>query len=156
MNRILLSLLAMGITMSGFAQNIKRPDSYNYQRGIEAIQEEKMGDALEYFNKDIGENPKSGYPYMWVSYIYLAHEEYGKALDAANMAVKLLPKKDTEYLTFAYGYRSKTYLCLGDTVKALADCAAAIKVDSKSTGLAIIAGAGSRSWPVTWKAVWRT
>ena len=39
------------------AQNIKRPDSYNYQRGIEAIQEEKMGDALEYFNKDIGENP---------------------------------------------------------------------------------------------------
>ena len=146
----------MGITMSVFAQNIKRPDSYNYQRGIEAIQEEKMGDALEYFNKDIGENPKSGYPYMWVSYIYLAHEEYGKALDAANMAVKLLPKKDTEYLTFAYGYRSKTYLCLGDTVKALADCTAAIKVDSKSTGLAIIAGAGSRSWQVTWKAVWRT
>lgn len=133
MNRIILSLLAMGITMSVFAQNIKRPDSYNYQRGIEAIQEEKMGDALEYFNKDIGENPKSGYPYMWVSYIYLAHEEYGKALDAANMAVKLLPKKDAEYLTFAYGYRSKTYLCLGDTVKALADCAAAIKVNPKNT-----------------------
>ena len=133
MNRMFLSLLAMGITMSVFAQNIKRPDSYNYQRGIEAIQEEKMGDALEYFNKDIGENPKSGYPYMWVSYIYLAHEEYGKALDAANMAVKLLPKKDTEYLTFAYGYRSKTYLCLGDTVKALADCTAAFKVDPKNT-----------------------
>ena len=122
-----------GITI--FAQNVKRPDSYNYQRGIEAIQEEKMGDALEYFNKDISDNPKSGYPYMWVSYIYLAHDEYGKALDAANMAVKLLPKKDTEYLTFAYGYRSKTYLCLGDTVKALADCAAAIKVDPKNTDL---------------------
>ena len=134
MSRIILSLLALGIAVSVFAQNIKRPDSYNYQRGIEAIQEEKMGDALEYFNKDIGENPKSGYPYMWVSYIYLAHEEYGKALDAANMAIKLLPKKDTEYLTFAYGYRSKTYLCLGDTVKALADCTAAIKVDPKNTG----------------------
>ena len=56
MNRMFLSLLAMGITMSVFAQNIKRPNSYNYQRGIEAIQDEKMGDALEYFNKDIGEN----------------------------------------------------------------------------------------------------
>ena len=122
-----------GITI--FAQNVKRPDSYNYQRGIEAIQEEKMGDALEYFNKDISDNPKSGYSYMWVSYIYLAHDEYGKALDAANMAVKLLPKKDTEYMTFAYGYRSKTYLCLGDTAKALADCAAAIKVDPKNTDL---------------------
>lgn len=136
MKKILITFVfctISGITI--FAQNVKRPDSYNYQRGIEAIQEEKMGDALEYFNKDISDNPKSGYPYMWVSYIYLAHDEYGKALDAANMAVKLLPKKDTEYLTFAYGYRSKTYLCLGDTVKALADCAAAIKVDPKNTDL---------------------
>ena len=136
MNKILFTIVfctISGITI--FAQNVKRPDSYNYQRGIEAIQEEKMGDALEYFNKDISDNPKSGYSYMWVSYIYLAHDEYGKALDAANMAVKLLPKKDTEYLTFAYGYRSKTYLCLGDTAKALADCAAAIKVDPKNTDL---------------------
>ena len=136
MNKILFTIVfctISGITI--FAQNVKRPDSYNYQRGIEAIQEEKMGDALEYFNKDISDNPKSGYSYMWVSYLYLAHDEYGKALDAANMAVKLLPKKDTEYLTFAYGYRSKTYLCLGDTAKALADCAAAIKVDPKNTDL---------------------
>lgn len=136
MNKILFTIVfctISGITI--FAQNVKRPDSYNYQRGIEAIQEEKMGDALEYFNKDISDNPRSGYSYMWVSYIYLAHDEYGKALDAANMAVKLLPKKDTEYLTFAYGYRSKTYLCLGDTAKALADCAAAIKVDPKNTDL---------------------
>lgn len=129
----LLSLLTMGIVISVFAQNIKRPESYNYQRGIEAVQEEKMGDALEYFNKDIGENPKSGYPYMWVSYIYLSTREYGRALDAANMAIKLLPKKDVEYLTFAYSYRSKTYLCLGDTVKALADYNAAIKIDPKNT-----------------------
>ena len=136
MKKILFTIVfctISGITI--YAQNVKRPDSYNYQRGIEAIQEEKMGDALEYFNKDIGDNPKSGYPYMWVSYIYLAHDEYGKALDAANMAIKLLPKKDTEYLTFAYGYRSKTYLCLGDTVKALADCEAAIKFDPKNTAL---------------------
>ena len=136
MKKILFTIVfctISGITI--YAQNVKRPDSYNYQRGIEAIQEEKMGDALEYFNKDIGDNPKSGYPYMWVSYIYLAHDEYGKALDAANMAIKLLPKKDTEYLTFAYGYRSKTSLCLGDTVKALADCEAAIKVDPKNTDL---------------------
>lgn len=123
------------ITWAAVAQNVKRPESYNYQRGIEAIQEENLGDALEYFNKDIEENPKSGYPYMWASYIYLSTEEYGRALDAANMAIKLLPKKDAEYLTFAYNYRSKTYLCLGDTVKALADCTSAIKVDPKNTGL---------------------
>lgn len=126
---VLVSLLCSAML---FSQNIKRPESYNYQRGIETIQQEKRGEALEYFNKDIAENPKSGYPYMWVSYIYLTNEEYGRALDAANQAIKLLPKKDIEYLTFAYNYRSKTYLCLEDTVKAIADCTAAIKIDPKN------------------------
>ena len=135
MKRILLSLMVMGIVMSIFAQNIKRPESYNYQRGIEAVQQEKMGEALEYFNKDIQENPKSGYPYMWISYIYLSYEEYGRALEAANSAIELLPKKDVEYLTFAYSYRSKTYLCLADTTKAIADCSAAIKIDNKNTDM---------------------
>ncbi len=132
---IILVMLIIGIGQMFAQSNVKRPDSYNYQRGIEAIQQEKMGEALEYFKKDIGENPKSGYPYMWMSYIYLAYEEYGKSLEAASSAIKYLPKKDTEYLCFAYGYRSKTYLCLSDTVKALADCAAAIKTDSKNTDL---------------------
>lgn len=131
---MIIALLLLG-TIQVTAQNVKRPESYNYQRGIEAIQKEQMGDALEYFNKALVENPKSGYPYMWVSYIYLSNEEYGRALEAANQAIKLLPKKDVEYLTFTYGYRSKTYLCLGDTVKALADCNAAIKIDGKDTDL---------------------
>ena len=121
MKRYLIIIIGVALCLVSYAQNVKRPESYNYQRGIEAIQKEQMGEALEYFNKDIGENPKSGYPYMWVSYIYLSSEEYGRALEAANQAIKLLPKKDVEYLTFAYGYRSKTYLCLEDTVKALAE-----------------------------------
>ena len=133
--RFLLTLFYLHSVIITFAQNIKRPESYNYQRGIEAVQQEKMGEALEYFNKDIQENPKSGYPYMWVSYIYLSNEEYGRALDAANQAINYIPRKDSEYLTFAYEYRSKTYLCLGDTIKALADCSSAIKIDPKNTDL---------------------
>lgn len=108
----------MSISQIG-AQNIKRPDSYNYQRGLEALREENTESALEFFNKDIAENQKSGYPHMWLSYIYLYTDEYGRALDAANQAIQYLPKKDVEYLTFAYGYRSKIYLCLCDTIKAL-------------------------------------
>ncbi len=135
MKQMIISvMLLIGIGQM-FAQNVKRPESYNYQRGIESVQQEKMGEALEYFKKDIGENPKSGYPYMWMSYIYLTYEEYGKAMESANSAIKYLPKKDKEYLSFAYGYRSKTYLCLSDTVKALDDYAAAIKIDSKNTNL---------------------
>lgn len=135
MKHIILSATFLLSICQVDAQSIKRPDSYNYQRGIEALREENTESALEFFNKDIAENPKSGYPYMWLSYIYLYTDEYGRALDAANQAIQYLPKKDVEYLTFAYGYRSKIYLCLCDTVKALVDCTTAIKNDPKNTDL---------------------
>ena len=57
-----------------FAKESKRPESYNYQRGIEAVQQEKMGEALEYFNKDIQENPKSAghrYSIFACTYIFI-------------------------------------------------------------------------------------
>jgi clan AA aspartic protease (TIGR02281 family) len=110
------------------AQNVKRPESYNYQRGLEAMQEEKFDEAIDYFNKDIQENPKNGYSYSWIAHIRLAKEEYGKALTASDLAIKNLPKKDPEYVIFGYSTRAECYLCLEDTVKALADYATAIKV----------------------------
>ena len=110
------------------AQNIKRPESYNYQRGMEAMQEEKVDEALEYFNKDIQENPKNGYSFAWIAHLRLANEEYGKALTAADLAIKNLPKKDPDYVIFGYSTRASCYLCLGDTVKAVADYATAIKI----------------------------
>lgn len=110
------------------AQNVKRPESYNYQRGLEAMQEEKFDEAIDYFNKDIQENLKNGYSYSWIAHIRLVKEEYGKALTASDLAIKNLPKKDPEYVIFGYSTRAECYLCLGDTVKALADYATAIKV----------------------------
>ena len=74
------------------AQN--RPESFNYKRGLEGIQNENLDEALEYFNKDLKENTKNGYSYSWIAMIYNRNEEYGKALNAANMAIKYLPKKD--------------------------------------------------------------
>lgn len=110
------------------AQNVKRPESYNYQRGLEAMQKEKIEEAIEYFNKDLQDNPKNGYSYSWIAHLRLAREEYGKALTAADLALKNLPKKDPEYVIFGYSTRAKCYLCLEDTVKAMADYTAAIKV----------------------------
>ena len=117
------------------AQNVKRPESYNYQRGLEAMQEEKIEEAIEYFNKDLQDNPKNGYSYSWIAHLRLAREEYGKALTAADLALKNLPKKDPEYVIFGYSTRAKCYLCLEDTVKAMADYTAAIKVKPDETKL---------------------
>ena len=119
----ILALASLGV----WAQ--ARPETYNYQRGLEAIQEKKYDEALDYFNKDIKENPKSGYSHSWMAMIYGYNEEYGMALNSANQAIKYLPNKDKEYVVFAYSTRAETYLHLADTVKAINDLNTMIKIE---------------------------
>ena len=110
------------------AQSVKRPESYNYQRGLEAMQDEKRQEALDFFNTDLKENPQNGYSYSWIAMLRGQNEEYGRALTAADLAIKYLPRKDAEYVIFAYTTRAGVYLHLGDTVKAMTDYDMAIKV----------------------------
>ena len=42
--------------------------SYNYQRALEAVENEDYNEAMRYFQKAVEENPKDGYSYMWNSY----------------------------------------------------------------------------------------
>lgn len=134
-NRILLVLCFLAIGVCIFAQNIKRPDSYNYQRGVEAMQNDNLQEALDYFNKDIADNPKNGYSFSWVAMLRLQNEEFGKALTAADFAIKYLPKKDVEYVIFAYTTRANVYLNLEDTVKAMNDYSAAIRIKPDESSL---------------------
>ena len=135
MRRIIISaILLLGICQV-VGQNIKRPESYNYQRGLEAMQEEKLQEALDYFNKDLKDNPKNGYAYSWIAMLRGQNEEYGRALTAADLAIKYLPKKDAEYVIFAYTTRAGVYLHLGDTIKAMSDYALAIKAKPDESDL---------------------
>ena len=59
-----------------FAQNVKRPDSYNYTRGVEAVQSNNFEEALEYLNKELEENPDNGYALVWIAYVRSYQEEY--------------------------------------------------------------------------------
>ena len=60
----ILILTFVGINM--MAQT--RPESYNYQRGLESMQNDKTEESLEFFNKEVKENPKNGYAYSWYFY----------------------------------------------------------------------------------------
>lgn len=123
--KIILCLMFL-CTTSVWAQKMKRPDSYNYNRGVEAIQSNNAEEALEYLNKEIGEYPDNGYAYSWIALVRNHLEEYGKALTAANMAIKKIPSKDKEYVSFAYSTRATIYLNLEDTVRAIKDYTQAI------------------------------
>ena len=109
------------------AQNIKRPDSYNYSRGVEAIQNNNAEEALEYLNKELEENPDNGYALAWIAVVRNYQEEYGRALTAADLAIKHIPRKDKEYKAFAYIVRAEVYVGLGENEKALADFTSAVK-----------------------------
>jgi len=121
-------LLFVAISVSADDKKLDRPTSYNYLRGVEAIQNENLEEAIDYFKKDLQENPKNGYSFSWIAMLRDHQEDYGRALSAADMAIKLLPKKDAEYVTFAYSTRANVYLNLEDTVKAIADYTTAIKI----------------------------
>ena len=75
-SKTILTIFWLIIGVPVLAQNskIKRPESYNYLRGVEAVQSEKIEEALEYFNKDIQENPKNGYSFSWIAMLR-AHGE---------------------------------------------------------------------------------
>lgn len=128
MKKITLIMFSLIIACSAIAQEDKRPTSYNYQRGVEAIQKQDLQEALEYFNKDLQEDPKNGYSYSWIAMIRNNSQDFGQALTAADMAIKYLPKKDKDYVIFAYSTRAAVYLSLEDTIKAMDDYNTAIKV----------------------------
>lgn len=133
MKQLLLTCLSVVCCLQTIAQNIKRPETYNYLRGHEAIQEQKYEDALDYFNKDVQENPKNGYSFVWIASLRTRSEEYGRALTAVDLAIKYLPKKDVDYTSFAHTTRGDIYLHLGDTIKALSDYTEAIRLKPNET-----------------------
>ena len=127
MRQFILSILVLCSSVM-LADNIKRPDSYNYTRGVEAINNNNAEEALDYLNKEINDHPDNGYAFAWIALVRNYNEEFGRALTAANIAVKKIPSKDKEYKAFAYGTRAKVYLNLEDTIQALKDYSQAINV----------------------------
>ena len=127
MKQFILSILVL-CSSAMLADNIKRPDSYNYSRGVEAINNNNAEEALDYLNKEINEHPDNGYAFAWIALVRNYNEEFGRALTAANIAVKKIPSEDKEYKAFAYGTRAKVYLNLEDTIQALKDYSQAINV----------------------------
>lgn len=127
MRQFILSILVLCSSVM-LADNIKRPDSYNYSRGVEAINNNNAEEALDYLNKEIDEHPDNGYAFAWIALVRNYNEEFGRALTAANVAVKKIPSKDKEYKAFAYGTRAQVYLNLEDTIQALKDYSQALNI----------------------------
>lgn len=125
-----IAFLFSSILVFGKESKPQWPDSYNFRRGVEAVDAKQYEAALEYFDKDISENPKNFVTYCYIAGIRLENKEYGKALEACNAGLNFMPKKQKSNRAFMLSVRSEVYLALSDTVKALADLSEAIKLDA--------------------------
>ena len=75
MKPLLVVLLSVFTLCANAQDKMNRPNSYNYQRGVEAIQKENTEEALEYLNKEVSDNPKNGYAYSWIAMVRCHQEE---------------------------------------------------------------------------------
>ena len=67
MKKILITIMCVLLSTAAYPQSDKRPDSYNYNRAMEALDKQDNQEALEYLNKEIKEKPKNGYAYSWIA-----------------------------------------------------------------------------------------
>lgn len=116
------------------AQETKRPESYNYKQGVEALQNNDLEKALEYLDKELQEHEDNGYAFVWVAIIKNHLEEYGKALTAANSSIRYIPKEDSLFRAFAFTTRGDIFLALDEKEKALADYSTAIEILPNEVG----------------------
>ena len=118
---LLTMVVALMATMSVWAQKLKRPDTYNYNRGVELLNNGEYNEGVKYLESELSENPKNGYAYIWIGVAEYAQENYSRALTIINRGLSLLPKKDKEYRAFSYDLRARVYYELGEMDKVLKD-----------------------------------
>jgi len=119
--------LLLSVFLAQANDHDKLMDSYNYQRGVEALNNEKYADAISYFQQEVVEHPNNGYAYYYIAYINYNYDQTGAAMEAIDKCLKVLPKKNKEWRAAANNTKGNIYLSLGDTVKALEFKTEAIK-----------------------------
>ena len=129
-HRIFIVFTFISVFVQMWAKSeVKQPDTYAYTRGVEAYNEEKYADALDWFNRELSEHPDNGYAYVYISILRYGNQEYGKALSAVDNALNRLPKKDKEWRSLTFASRAEVYTAMGDTIKAMKDLSDAIQID---------------------------
>ena len=132
MKRIVSVLLLAVCATFVCAKEPQRPTSYNYQRGVEAVNNDQDEEAEKYLNLELTDNPKNGYAYAWLAGIELRRDEIGSAISMLNKAIKYIPKSDKYYHAWANKTLAGIYYDLNDTIKCIDYATRAVKSEPKN------------------------
>lgn len=131
MNLLIKITLVLALAVMTFQPMAAKKDepSYNFSRALEEAQRGNKQSAMEYFNKEVADNPQNGYAYMAMAAFHMDNSDYGEARNAVESALKYLPKKDKGSHARVLLLRGQLLAIECDTVGAYSDMAAAIKLD---------------------------
>lgn len=115
-----------------FAKEPKRPESYNYQRGIELLRADQVDEGIKFLEKELNQNSKNGYAEAWLAAAYSEKKEKGTALYFIEKALKHLPKSDKSYRAWVYSVQGRLYLEMSDTTQAISCLTQAIKTEPQN------------------------
>lgn len=132
MKRSILCMAAILCCALGFAKEPQRPDSYNYQRGCELINEKNYDEGIEFLGRELRQNPKNGYAMAWMASAYRHKDENGTSIELAHDALKNLPKAEKYYAAWTHNLLSGIYWEMNDTVTAFKEVSLAIKTEPKN------------------------
>lgn len=72
----------------------KQAETFNMQKAYEAFQNQDYQTAVDCLNKELADDAKNGYAYLWMAIAYTTVDDYGSMLTNSDKAIQYLPKKD--------------------------------------------------------------
>lgn len=121
MKKLTIALVLLCLHTMVFSQ------STNFKEGKKALDEGNENTALEYFNKDISDNPKNPVTYYYRASIFYNNAENARALNDVNAGLKFVIAKDKQLKALLHELRAKIYVELEESEKAIEDYTMAIK-----------------------------
>jgi clan AA aspartic protease (TIGR02281 family) len=122
MKKTVLLFIALFSTLLGKAQ------SYNFEQGVKAYNENDLDKAMEYFGREINDNPKAPLSYYYRAIIYNYQEQNSAALRDINTVIKYSSSKDKLLLAGAHRLRGDIYVKIENYDKTFEDYAVALKL----------------------------
>lgn len=103
MKTLMTFLFCIWATVSfAVAENLQRPNSENYRKGVEALNEGNTEKAYEYLNSELKEHPENGYAHCYMALICNFSGNVKLAFQAVNRSLELIPQTDKEFCSFAH------------------------------------------------------
>lgn len=123
------SLILILITNFSFAQ------SENYKTAYAAYKEGDSKKALEYFEKEVAENPNSAYGHFYLSVLYVIQEKLEVAQNHVDKALLNFPETSTTMRSKSYAVKGDIEYKLKNNENAFKNYAFAIQLNPKEINL---------------------